>query len=125
MAHHAKMDHAELTSKDPEATQKFLEKAFGLKFTVMGPETGNYRMHGRNEGASAGAIGIRGPMNPKEPTGTTAFLTVPNIDEALKSVKAAGAKIVMEKTEIPKAGWLAYYIAPGEVTLGLYQGMNP
>jgi predicted enzyme related to lactoylglutathione lyase len=34
MAHHAKMEHAELVSKDPAATQRFLEKAFGLQFTV-------------------------------------------------------------------------------------------
>jgi predicted enzyme related to lactoylglutathione lyase len=120
MAHHVKMEHAELVSKDPAATQKFLEKAFGLKFTEMGEEMGNYRMHGRNEGATAGGIGIRTPMGPEHP-GSVAFLTVPNIDEALKSAQAAGAKIVMPKTEIPNMGYSAMYVAPGEVTLGLYQ----
>jgi predicted enzyme related to lactoylglutathione lyase len=124
MAHHAKMEHAELISKDPAATQKFLEKAFGLKFTELGEEMGNYRMHGRQEGATAGGIGIRMPMGP-EPSGTISYLTVPNIDEAIRSVKAAGAKIVMEKTEIPKMGYTAVYVAPGEVTQGLYQAMNP
>jgi len=124
MAHHAKMDHAELVSKDPAATQKFLERAFGLKFTVTGPETGNYRIHGRNEGAAAGGIGIREPMGPEHP-GAVPYLTVPNIDEALKSVKAAGGRIVMEKTEIPQMGYSAMYVAPGEVALGLYQALNP
>lgn len=124
MAHHVKMEHAELVSKDPAATQKFLEKAFQLKFTVMGPEMGNYRMHGRQEGASAGAIGILSPMGPEGP-GTISFFTVPNIDEAIKSVKAAGGKIVMPKTEIPKMGYTAVYMAPGEVTQGLYQAMGP
>lgn len=120
MAHHAKMEHAEIVSKDPAATQKFLEKAFGLKFTEHGPEMGNYRMHGRQEGAAAGTIGLRGPMGPEGP-GTIAYLTVPNIDEALKSVQSAGGKIVMPKTEIPGMGWSAVYVAPGEVTQGLYQ----
>jgi predicted enzyme related to lactoylglutathione lyase len=119
MAHHAKMDHAELVSKDPAATQKFLEKAFGLKFTVTGPEMGNYRMHGRQEGAVAGSIGIRTPMGPEMP-GTVSCLTVPNIDEAIQAVKAAGATMVMGKTEIPKMGFSAVYIAPGEVTQGLF-----
>ena len=124
MAHHAKMDHAEIVSKDPAATQKFMEKAFGLKFTETGPEMGNYRMHGRNEGAAAGGIGIREPMGPEHP-GTVAYLSVPNIDEALKAVKAAGGHVIMEKTEIPKMGWSAMYVAPGEVTQGLFQSANP
>lgn len=124
MAHHARMEHAELVSKDPVATQKFLEKAFGLKFTVSGPETGNYRMHGRQEGAVAGAIGIRAPMGP-EPSGTISYLTVPNLDDALKSVQGAGGKIIQPRTEIPGMGWMAIYVAPGEVTQGLYQAKHP
>jgi len=124
MAHHARMEHAELVSKDPAATQKFLEKAFGLKFTVMGPDMGNYRMHGRNEGVPNNAIGIREPMGPEHP-GTIAYLTVPNIDEAISAAKAAGAKIVLEKTEVPKVGFTAIYIAPGEVTQGLFQYIAP
>jgi uncharacterized protein len=120
MAHHARMEHAELVSKDPAATQAFLEKAFGLKFRVMGPEMGNYRMHGRDEGVPNNAIGIRGPMGPEHP-GTIAYLTVPNIDEAIKAVKSAGGTIVMEKTEVPKVGFTAIYLAPGEVTQGLFQ----
>jgi predicted enzyme related to lactoylglutathione lyase len=124
MSHHAKMDHAELVSKDPAATQKFLEKAFGMKFTEMGAEMGNYRMHGRQEGAAVGTIGIREPMGPEHP-GTVSYLSVPNIDEALKNVVGAGAKIIMPKTEIPKVGFTAVYIAPGEVTQGLFQGLTP
>lgn len=125
MAHHAKMDHAELASKDPAATQKFLEKAFQLKFTEHGPEMGNYRIHGRNEGAAAGGIGIRALMAPGEHPGSIPYLTVPNIDDALKSVKAAGGKVLMDKQEIPGMGWSAAYMAPGEVALGLFQMKAP
>jgi len=124
MAHTARMEHAELVSKNPAATQKFLETAHGLKFTVMGPEMGNYRMHGRDEGVPHNAIGIREPMGPEHP-GTIAYLTVSDIDEAIKGAKAAGAKLVMEKTEIPNVGWTAAYLAPGEVVLGLFQNKAP
>jgi predicted enzyme related to lactoylglutathione lyase len=124
MAHHVKLDHAEIASKDPAATQKFMEAAFGLKFTVMGPEMGNYRMHGPGEGATGSSIGIRALMDPKEQPGNIPYLTVPNIDEALKAAKAAGAHVVMEKTEVPKVAYLAVYIAPGEVLQGLYQSLN-
>jgi uncharacterized protein len=120
MENNARMEHAELVSKDPAATQKFLESAFGLKFTEMGPEMGNYRMHGREQGAPNNAIGIRGPSGPEHP-GTISYLTVPNIDEAITAVRVAGGKIVIEKTEVPKVGFTAVTLAPGDVTLGLFQ----
>lgn len=119
MAHHARNDHAEMISKDPAATQKFMEKAFGLKFNEMGAEMGNYRMHGKTEGAEGGSIGLRGLMGP-ETTGTVVYLTVPNIDDGLKAATGAGAKVVMGKTEIPGMGWSAVYIT-GEVLQGLFQ----
>jgi uncharacterized protein len=129
MSHHARMAHAELVSKDPAATQKFLEKAFGLKFDVMGPEMGNYRLHrGQSNSApnaAAGDIGIRGLMGAGEHAGTVSYLTVHDIDESLKAVKEAGGKVIMEKTEIPTVGWTAIYTAPGEVTLGLFQLRGP
>ena len=124
MAHHAKMEHAELVSKDPAETQKFLEKAFGLKFTVHGPEMGNYRMHGREEGSVSGAIGIREPMEAEHP-GTISYLTVPNIDEAIRAVQAAGAKMIMDKTDVPQVGYSAVYVAPGDVIQGLFQSKRP
>ena len=118
------MMHAELVSKDPAATQKFLEKAFGLKFDVLGPEMGNYRIHhGQQDskpGEAAGDIGIRAPMGP-EHLGTVSYISVPSIDEAIRDVKAAGATLVMDKTEIPNVGYTAVYVAPGEVTQGLFQ----
>jgi predicted enzyme related to lactoylglutathione lyase len=124
MENNARMEHAELVSKDPAATQKFLEKAFGLKFTVLGPEMGNYRMHGREQGVPNNAIGIREPMGPEHP-GTISYLTVPNIDEAITAVKVAGGKIVLEKTEVPQVGYTAITTAPGEITLGLFQYNAP
>ena len=129
MSHHARMSHAELVSKDPAATQQFLEKAFGLKFDVMGAEMGNYRMHSGQKnsapGVAVGDIGIRGLMGPGDHPGTISYMTVPNIDEAIKSVKAAGAKMIMEKMEIPNVGFSAVYVAPGEVTQGLFQFRAP
>lgn len=122
MTHHEekpKLDHVEFASKDPAATRKFLEKAFGFKITVM-PEMGGYAMHGRSEGAVAASFGVRELMGPEQP-GSVVYITVGNIDEALKNVKAAGASVMMEKTEIPGIGWSAVYHAPGGVVQGLFQ----
>ena len=125
MSHHAKLNHAELASSDPAATQKFLEQAFGLKFRELGEEMGNYRMHGREDGAQGADIGIRGLMGPTDLPGTVAYFEIPDIDAAVKSVQEAGAKIVMAKTEVPGVGWLAVYVAPGGVTQGVFQYKTP
>ena len=63
---------------------------------------GNYRMLDLPRGTLSGGIGIRSPMGPEHP-GTVGYLTVPDIDEAIKSAKSAGAKIVMENG-IPENG---------------------
>jgi uncharacterized protein len=115
-----KVEHVEIASKDPAATRKFVEKAFGLKFTDMGPQMQNYLMHGRNEGAAGTGIGIRA-LQPQEKSGTIPYITVTNIDSALKSVEGAGGKILMGKTEIPGMGWSAVFWAPGDVVQGVYQ----
>lgn len=120
MSHHEspKLEHVELASKDPKATQKFLEAAFGWKFSSMpGME---YAMLEMPETRDSSGVGVRPLMGPEHP-GSIGYITVANIDESLKTVQAAGAKVVMGKTEIPGMGWSAVYIAPGEVVQGLYQ----
>jgi uncharacterized protein len=124
MAQDARLMHSELVSKDPAATQKFLETVFALKFDELGPQMGNYRIYlGQKKsapGEASGDIGIRSPMGP-EHAGTVSFLAVASIDDAIKDVKAAGGKLMMEKTEIPNVGHMAVFVAPGEVTMGLFQ----
>jgi predicted enzyme related to lactoylglutathione lyase len=125
MPHPAKLDLADFVSKDPAATAYHLETVYGLKFSNLGPETGNYRMHGLDEGAKGASIGIRGVMLPTEQVGIIPVLTVQDLDEALESAKRAGGQVIMEKAEIPKTGWISYYIAPGGVTIGLFQWSRP
>ncbi|HEV2317714.1 MAG TPA: VOC family protein [Thermoplasmata archaeon] len=122
MTEHRKVqiEHVEFASKDPAATHRFVEKAFGIKFQDMGTEMGNYLMHGSKEGAEHTSIGLR-RLEAKENPGTVAYLTVPDIDVALKNVEGAGGKIMMGKTEIPGMGWSAVIWAPGDVVQGLYQ----
>ena len=112
------MSHVEIASKDPAATQKFLETTFGWKFTVM-PEMG-YAMHGVDEGAEDASVGVRALMGPEAP-GTVGYTFVADIDAAIKDVQSAGGKVVQAKQEVPGQGWLAVYVAPGGVALGLFQ----
>ncbi|MGA9838818.1 MAG: hypothetical protein WBF81_03720 [Thermoplasmata archaeon] len=112
------MSHIEIASNDPEATRKFLEKAFGWTFHVL-PEMG-YSMYGRNEGAEDASVGIRARTGPESP-GSIGYVFVPGIDDAIRSGQAAGAKIIREKTAVPGRGWVAVSIAPGDIAQGLFQ----
>jgi uncharacterized protein len=115
-----RLDIVEFVSKDPAATQEFQEKAFGLKFAVLGPELAHYRVHGKAKGAAASEIGLRAPEG-AEPTGTISSLTVENIDVALERARAEGGTVIVEKTEIPEIGFMATFVAPGGVTIGLWR----
>jgi predicted enzyme related to lactoylglutathione lyase len=121
MTHHdkSKIEHVELASKDPVATRQFLEKVFGWKFTVMEMMEG-YAIHGAREGAEGSGLGVRSLQGPEHP-GSVPFVTVSDIDETVKTISAAGGKVIVPKMEIPGFGWSAVYLAPGDVVQGLYQ----
>jgi len=119
-AHTVTTDHVEYASKNPEATRKFLEKVLGFKFDVM-EAMGGYGM--RSDKVTRGSgTGVRG-LEKGEMPATIAYLTVANIEEALKAAQKEGARVIMPKTEIPQMGWSAIVHAPGDVAIGLYQGM--
>jgi predicted enzyme related to lactoylglutathione lyase len=120
MSHHETVtaDHVEYASKDPAATRKFLEKTLGYNFQVL-EQMGGYGLRTDKVARGAGT-GVR-LVEKGENSGTIAYLTVGNLDEALTTVQAAGAKLVMPKTEVPGLGWHAVVHAPGDVLMGFFQ----
>lgn len=122
MTHHETVttDHVEYASRDPAATRRFLEKVLGFHFEVM-ESMGGYGM--RSDKVSRGSgTGVR-PLEKGESPSTISFLTVANLDAALKSAEAEGARVLLPKTEIPGMGWSAVVHAPGDVPIGLFQGI--
>ncbi|MCI4325106.1 MAG: hypothetical protein L3K00_04380 [Thermoplasmata archaeon] len=120
MSHHETVtaDHVEYASKDPAATRKFLETTLGYHFDVL-EQMGGYGL--RSDKVTQGAgTGVR-LIEKGEGPGTIAYLTVGNLDEAIKTVQAAGAKLVVPKMEVPGMGWHAVVHAPGDVLMGLYE----
>ncbi|MCI4352657.1 MAG: hypothetical protein L3K14_04635 [Thermoplasmata archaeon] len=121
MTHHEGVttDHVEYASKDPAATRRFLEKALGFHFDVM-ENMGGYGMRSDKVERGSGT-GVRGIEKGESPT-TIAYLTVKNIEDALKAAEKEGARVLVPKTEIPGMGWSAVVHAPGDVPIGLFQG---
>jgi len=122
MTHHEHVttDHVEYASKDPAATRRFLEKALGFHFDVL-EEMGGYGMRSDKVVRGSGT-GVRALEKGESPA-TIAYLTVMNIDESLKAAQTEGARVIMPKTEIPGLGWHAVVHAPGDVPIGLFQGL--
>jgi predicted enzyme related to lactoylglutathione lyase len=120
MTHHETVttDHVEYASNDPAATRKFLEKTLGFNFRVVA-EMGGYGLR-TDEVKKGSGTGVR-MMEKGENSGTIAYHTVGNLDDALRAAQAEGAKVVVPKMEVPGMGWHAIVHAPGDVLVGLYQ----
>jgi predicted enzyme related to lactoylglutathione lyase len=112
--------HVELSSSDPAATRKFLETVFGWKFTEqsMGPGMMYWTL-------TAGSGPAGGMMKPTEaqPPGTVNYVGVKSVEAAVRTITAAGGKILVPKTEIPHVGWFALYSIPGGVTQAVFESV--
>jgi len=111
--------HFEVPTSDPTASMKFYENVFGWKFNrYEGPmdywliSTGDPSQPGIDGGLGGAANGI---------TGTVNTVDVDNIDVALAKVLENGGQVMMEKSEIPGVGYLAYVREPGGAVLGMMQ----
>jgi len=107
--------HAEISSKDPAATKKFMEGVFGWKFTKM-PEMDYWTF---DAGSGPGG-GLMKPMKGMQP-GTLNYILVESVDDTTKKITKHGGKILMPKQEIPNFGWFAVFEVPGGVVKAIYE----
>jgi predicted enzyme related to lactoylglutathione lyase len=119
--------HVEMTSKDPNASRRFLEAVFGWEFEKLGvlPHQ-EYWAFGGNSGPSGGVTisGPTGDLTPAFGTGdptTVNYVLVASVEATLKKIKANGGKILFDKHEIPGHGYFATYVIPGGVVQGIYE----
>ncbi|WP_166872719.1 GyrI-like domain-containing protein [Salinibacterium sp. ZJ450] len=73
-------------------------------------------------GAPAGP-GAEGALTPRSeaPDGVLVYVGVPDIDEALTKIRAAGGETLTEKQAIPTIGWMARFRDPEGNVIGLFQ----
>jgi predicted enzyme related to lactoylglutathione lyase len=106
--------HVELISKDTAKSVTFYERVFGWKFD----DAGQGYMFTSPPALPTGAL--RTPMEGETP-GTISYIEVKDVSKTLKQAQEAGAVVVVPRTEIPNMGHFAVFLAPGDVTQGIYQ----
>jgi predicted enzyme related to lactoylglutathione lyase len=62
--------------------------------------------------------GLKGGIR-QDPAEKVLYLGVPDIDEALKQIEAAGGQVVLPRTEVPGVVTLALFLDPAGNRLGL------
>lgn len=110
--------HFELHAVDPDKSLPFFEKIFGWKLTKWeGPQEYWLAMT-----AEPGKPGINGgfmrSMDGQPRTVNT--IQVPDVDECVAKVLAAGGQNCVPKMAIPGVGWLAYCLDPSGLLFGLH-----
>ncbi|CAN5870019.1 hypothetical protein BH23ACT10_BH23ACT10_25570 [soil metagenome] len=113
------VDHIAINADDVEATRAFYEAALGWAFQPWGPP-GFYRANLPN-GVTV-AIQQRRDLVDGIPTiGAEATVTVEDLDACLDRARAAGGRVVMEPSEIPGIGTVAFVTDPAGNSIGFMQ----
>lgn len=106
--------HFAINANDLDRARRFYEKVFGWKFQAWGPpgflliETG-----GDKDSGVRGALQLRRELLPGKPmVGFECTIGVPDVDKVAAVVRAAGGRIVMEKTTITGVCDLIFFEDP-------------
>lgn len=113
----------ELLTSDPEAAFQFYQRLFGWERTgaVDMGEMGTYQMYGRpGEGFSLGGIYKTPPQIPAPPHWLP-YIMVPDIGEALNTVRNRGGTVVSEPREVPGGDLIAQCTDPEGAPFALHQ----
>jgi len=109
----------DLPSTDLEKSCAFYEEAFGWKIT-RSESWPDYPMWSDSEDRVGG--GFDKGLKPMGEAGIFLFILVESIEDALKSVVAAGGKVAQDKKLISESvGWWASFLDPSGNLLGLWE----
>ena len=104
----------ELMTADPEGSKDFYDAVVGWDIGEAVPEFNGYRMIGRSDGKFAGGVL---PLNDEmkqhgaRPT-WLGYILVPDVDQSIRSIEAAGGKALMPATDLPNVGRIAMVADP-------------
>lgn len=104
--------HFEIHADDPARAQVFYASVFGWQFQQWDAQEYWMIITGADDepGINGGLMRRRGqpPANGAAVNAFVCTMMVPNLDEYLEKAKNAGGMVVVEKSAIAGAGWLAY-----------------
>ncbi|PJJ47842.1 putative enzyme related to lactoylglutathione lyase [Mumia flava] len=113
------MAHLAFNSDDDGTTQAFYEAVLGWSFEPWGPP-GFSRAHIPASAELIAAVQQRRELLPGiRTTGPEVTIAVDDLEAALDRVIGAGGEIVMDVTQIPDVGALAFVADPSHNVVGL------
>jgi predicted enzyme related to lactoylglutathione lyase len=120
--------HVELNTTDVDKAKKFYGQLFDWKLedVAMGPggppgllaSEGRYTMIKPGTGTGGGML--KQPV-PGAPSFWLAYVAVDDVAASTQKAKSLGAKIMLDVTEVPGAGWMSVIIDPAGAALGLWK----
>ena len=104
----------EVTGENASALRSFYGDLFEWKYRV--DEAIDYGMV-----SAEGGQGIPGGVGKSEGQRVTFYVATPSIDDSLKKATKLGAKVLMERTELPGGTILGMFADPEGNTIGLVE----
>ena len=114
-----KVTHFEILGKDAKKLQGFYASLFGWSIDANNPM--NYGLVAPTENGIGGAIAESQDGKPM----TTIYIEVDNVQAYLDKAKAAGCKVVMERTVLPGTVTFAQFEDPAGNVIGLTESEVP
>lgn len=117
----------ELLTPDAEASKQFYDDVVGWNIGEAAPEYKGYRMINRSDGKFAGGVmEITSEMQQHGARPTwLAYLSVNDVDQAVKHVESAGGKTLMAPFDIPNVGRIAMVTDPQGAPFYLMKPIPP
>jgi hypothetical protein len=112
------MAHFAINADDVAAARAFYGKVFGWTFAAWGPP-GFYQIE--NAGTLGALQGRRELVKGTRTTGFECTFAVPSIDATESAVKAAGGKVLLERSVIVGVGTLMFFADPDGNAFGAMQ----
>jgi hypothetical protein len=112
--------HFAINADDVEKSRAFYSKVFGWKFNAWGPP-GFYMIEAKDSPVLGALQGRRELVKGTRTVGFECTFAVDSIDATEKAVKAAGGKVVMERSVIVGVGTLMFFADPDGNVFGAMQ----
>ena len=100
--------HFAINAEDVEKSRAFYAKVFGWKFSAWGPP-GFYQIEAKDSPVFGALQGRRDLVKGHRTVGFECTFAVESIDATEKAVKAAGGKVVLDRSVIVGVGTLMFF----------------
>jgi len=107
----------QILAKDPARTAKFYSQLFHWTIDAHNP-LGYRRIH---TGAREGIQGGIWPAPPQAPNFVQIFVSVPDVDAAVKNAEGLGAKVVIPATKLPDGDEMAVLLDPDGMSFAVWR----